>query len=100
MDDSPTALARLNALAEAERRRAREIRRSSFRRRLVAAAGIDPEALSPQARRILDWLADWDEPTTEGLVEILDAVRAAQPAEDGRSTATRVRNDDRRGVAQ
>jgi hypothetical protein len=95
MDNSRTALAG----PEAERRRAREARRAAFRRRLVAAAGIDPAALSPQARRILDWLAEWDEWITEGLVEILGAVRAAQPAQHSQSTATRVR-DHRPDVAQ
>ena len=100
MDNSRTALARLNTLVEAERRRAREARRALFRRQLVAAAGIDPAALSPQARRVFDWLAEWDEPTTEGLVEVLGAVRAAQTTQHTRSKAARVRNDDGRGVAQ
>lgn len=95
MDDSRIAFAG----SEAERRQARGASRASFRRRLVAAAGIDPSALSLQARRVLAWLAEWDEPTTEGLVKILGAVPAAQPAQHNRSTATRVRNDDRRGVA-
>jgi hypothetical protein len=93
MDNSRTALAGLNALVEAERREAREARRALFRRRLVAAADIDPEALSLQARRVLDWLAEWDfdwlaewdEPTTEGLVEILGTVRTAAQVTEHRA---------------
>jgi hypothetical protein len=85
MDDSRTALAGLNALAEADRRQAREARRASFRRRLVAAAGIAPDALSLQARRVLDWLAEWDEPTTDGLVEILGTVRTAAQVTEHRA---------------
>lgn len=73
MDNSRTALARV----EPERRRAREACQASFRCLRVEAAGIDPQALTPQGRRILDWLAEWDEWTTDGLVEILGAVRTA-----------------------
>jgi hypothetical protein len=85
MDDSRTASARLNTLAEAERRKAREARRASFRHRLVAAAGIDPDALSLQARRVLAWLAEWDEPTAQGLVEILGTVRTAAQVTEHRA---------------
>jgi hypothetical protein len=73
----PSAIARLNALAEADRRRAREAHWAARYRRLVEAAAIAPDALSPKGRRTLDWLAEWDEPTIEGLVEILGAVRTA-----------------------
>lgn len=45
--------------------------------RLVAAAGIDPEDLPDTGRRILRWLAGWDDHTTTGLEQILHAARSS-----------------------
>jgi hypothetical protein len=50
---------------------------SAQRRRIVEAAGIDPTRLSEQAQRILNWLSDWDDWTTGGVVELLQAARTA-----------------------
>jgi hypothetical protein len=47
------------------------------RHRLVAAAGIDADKLPAQAQRTLVWLSGWDDPTIDGLVEILLAARTA-----------------------
>ena len=62
--------------AEAERLAWRAFHRAERRRRIVSAAGIDVDDLSPHGRRILDWLVDWDEPTVEGIVELVSATRA------------------------
>jgi hypothetical protein len=66
----------LDAARIAERRRAREAHHAAHRR-LIVAAGVDPAKLSQRGGHVLYWLADWDEPTIEGLVEILGAVRMA-----------------------
>jgi hypothetical protein len=87
---------------------------SEQRRRIVEAAGIDPSKLSAQAQRILNWLSDWDDWTTGGVVELLQAARtAAQVAEhlyliqqkvdalresEARTAAAVARYDDRWGV--
>jgi hypothetical protein len=84
------------------------------RHRIVEAAGIDPSTLSAQAHRILNWLSDWDDWTTGGIVELLQAARtAAQVAEhrdliqqrvdalresEARTAAAIARYDDRWGV--
>jgi hypothetical protein len=88
--------------------------RSDQRRRIVDAAGIDPSKLSVQAQRILNWLSDWDDWTTGGIVELLQAARtAAQVTEhrdliqqkvdalreaEARTTAAITRYDHRWGV--
>lgn len=45
--------------------------------RMTEALGTDPGTLSPQAQRILVWLAGWDDPTITGIVELLEAARQA-----------------------
>jgi hypothetical protein len=92
MADHPTAAeahARLNALLEAERRAARKPQEAAYRRRIIEAAAIDPADLTVQARRVLDWLAEWDEPTTVSLVEILSAVRTGARVDDHRAQGDR-----------
>jgi hypothetical protein len=66
--------------AEAERLARRAFHRAERRRQIVTAAGIDVDDLSEHGRRIIDWLADWDEPTVEGVVELVAATRAAAAA--------------------
>ncbi|HET6832681.1 MAG TPA: hypothetical protein VFH30_02350 [Acidimicrobiales bacterium] len=51
----------------------RTVHRSGRRRRIVTAAGIDVGGLSEHGRRILDWLVDWDEPTIDGIVQLIAA---------------------------
>jgi len=53
------------------------ITEAGYRRRIVEAGGLDPEALSEQARRILAWLCGWDEWTTDGVADRLAGARAA-----------------------
>jgi hypothetical protein len=48
-----------------------------YRHRLIAAAGIDVDQLPAQAQRTLAWLCGWDDPTIDGVVEILLATRTA-----------------------
>lgn len=48
---------------------------------IVAAAGVDVADLSPETQRTLRWLADWDQPTTAGLVELLTAARRSNDSE-------------------
>lgn len=78
-DTPPTddPLVQLRKLNEQRRRQERAAVKARYRRRIVAAGGIDPESLSLQGRRILNWLAEWDDWTVEGLEEILTATRAA-----------------------
>jgi hypothetical protein len=71
------ALRAARGRAEAERLTRRAFHRAEARRRIVTAAGIDVAALSDHGRRILDWLADWDQPPTEGVVELVATTRAA-----------------------
>jgi hypothetical protein len=73
----PDALRGARSRAEAERLARRAFHRAGRRRRIVTAAGIDAADLSDHGRRILDWLADWDEPTVDGVVELVAATRAA-----------------------
>jgi hypothetical protein len=81
----------IRALHLHSQRQLRELSESQFRVRLVTAAGIDPDKLSPQAQRTLDWLTGWDSPTIDGLVEILTATRtAAQIAIHGEQIARKV----------
>jgi regulator of protease activity HflC (stomatin/prohibitin superfamily) len=76
-DAVASALRAVRDRAEAERLARRAFHRAEGRRQIVTAAGIDVDDLSEHGRRILDWLADWDEPTVEGVVELVAATRAA-----------------------
>jgi hypothetical protein len=80
------ALRAVRDRADAERVARRAFHRAEGRRRIVTAAGIDVDVLSEHGRRILDWLADWDRPTIDGIVELVAATRAA---------TTRTRSGDR-----
>jgi single-stranded DNA-specific DHH superfamily exonuclease len=71
------ALQAVRDRAEAERLARRAFHRAEGRRQIVTAAGIDVDDLSEHARRILDWLADWDQPTIGGVVELVATTRAA-----------------------
>jgi hypothetical protein len=71
------ALRAARNFAEAERLARRAFHRAERRRRILTAAGIDVDDLSEHGRRILDWLVDWDEPTIDGIVELVAATRAA-----------------------
>jgi hypothetical protein len=71
------ALQAIRDCAEAERLVRRAFHRAERRRRIVTAAGINLDDLSEHGRRILDWLVDWDEPTIDGIVELVAATRAA-----------------------
>jgi hypothetical protein len=71
------ALRAVRDRADAERLARRAFHRAEVRRQIATAAGIDVDDLSEHGRRILDWLADWDEPTVEGVVELMAATRAA-----------------------
>jgi hypothetical protein len=62
--------------AEAERLARPPFPRAERHRRIVTAAGIDVHNLSEHGRRVLGWLADWDEPTIEGVVELVATTRA------------------------
>jgi hypothetical protein len=73
-------LGRLLAAREAERRRFAAEAQARARRRILDAAQVDPDTLSKQGQRILDWLADWDRPTIDGLVELLTAARVGADA--------------------
>jgi hypothetical protein len=70
-------LARFYALTDARRRREREAVEASYRRRIVEAAGTDPNKLSEQGQRILRRLAEWDDWTVGGVVELVAAARMA-----------------------
>ena len=76
-DAVASALRAVRDRADAERLARRAFHRAEGRRQIVTAAGIDVDDLSEHGRRILDWLADWDEPTVEGVVELVAATRAA-----------------------
>lgn len=71
------ALRAVRDRADAERVARRAFHRAEGRRRIVTAAGIDVDDLSEHGRRILNWLADWDQPTIEGVVELVATTRAA-----------------------
>jgi transposase len=64
------------ARLEAERRTLQAAYEAGRRRQIIEAAGIDPSKLSEQGQRILNWLAEWDDWTTGGIVELLQAARA------------------------
>jgi hypothetical protein len=68
-----------------------EANEARHRHRLVTAAGIDVDKLPAQAQRTLAWLCSWDDPTIDGLVEILLATRtAAQVAVHQAAIGTKV----------
>lgn len=50
------------------------VRRDRFER-VVEAAGVDVDTLSPKARMDLVWMAGWEDPTIEGAIEVLEAAR-------------------------
>jgi hypothetical protein len=78
------------ARLEAERRTRADAHEAEQRRRIVEAAGVDPNLLSDQAQRTLSWLAGWGDPTTAGIVELLHATRtAAEIAERKEATLGR-----------
>ena len=63
--------------AEMERRSIRAVEAAEWQRRMLRAGGIDPEHLSEQGRRILAWLAEWDDWTVDGVVELLTTAHRA-----------------------
>lgn len=67
----------MRVLHQHHQRQVREAVVAQRRRRLVTAAGIDPERLSERAGRVLAELSSADESANEGLVEILLATRTA-----------------------
>lgn len=71
------ALRAVRDRADAERLTRRAFQRAERRRRIVTAAGINLDELSEHGCRILGWLVDWDEPTIDGIVELVAATRAA-----------------------
>lgn len=62
--------------AAAERLARRALHRAERRRRIVTAASIDVDDRAEHARRILDWLVDWDESTIHCVVELVAATCA------------------------
>lgn len=76
---------------EAERLARRAFQCTARRRRIVGAAGIDVDELSRHGRRILNWLAGWDEPTIDGVVELVSAARAGRSNVAGRSDGRRAK---------
>lgn len=92
MTDSTTPIdpmARLRDLNERRRRAELAVIEAGYRHRIVAAAGIDPDDLSEQGRRILRWLSQWDDWTVGGLEEILTATCAASQKQPGPSRPAR-----------
>ena len=65
------------ARAEEERRALMAAYAAKARDRMLDAGGIDPEELPRQGRRILAWLAETDDPTVDGVVDLLAAARRA-----------------------
>jgi len=47
------------------------------RQEMLEAGGIDPATLPAQARRILDWLTESDQPTVDGIAGLLSAAYEA-----------------------
>lgn len=76
---------RLWERSEMERRAVRAVQAAEWQRRMLTAGGIDAEQLSEQGRRILGWLAEWDDWTVDGLAELLRAasVAGADPCGQG-----------------
>lgn len=54
-----------------------------YRDRILAAAGVDSDDLTPKARRMVGWLAGWDESTIDGITALLAAAREAERARCG-----------------
>jgi hypothetical protein len=67
----------MRALHQHQLGQLQEANEARQRHRLVAAAGIEADTLPAQAQRTLVWLSGWDDPTIDGLVEILLATRTA-----------------------
>ncbi|HMG45543.1 MAG TPA: hypothetical protein VK611_29690 [Acidimicrobiales bacterium] len=65
------------ARAEEERRALLAAFAAEARGRMSDAGGIDSEELPRQGRRILAWLAETDDPTVDGVVDLLAAARRA-----------------------
>lgn len=78
MSDSTTPAYEVGAFQSPADRQLREASEARIRPRLVAAAGIAPSNLSPQAQRTLAWLTGRGAPTIDSLVEILNATRTAR----------------------
>lgn len=70
------------ARAEEERRALLAAFAARARGRMLDAGSIDPEGLSRQGRRILAWLAETDDPTVDGVVDLLAAAHRAGRCED------------------
>jgi hypothetical protein len=63
----------MDSYGERERRRMRAAQEAEWRRSMLDAGGFNPDDLSEQGRRILAWLAEWDDWTVGGVVEMLSA---------------------------
>jgi len=85
----------MDSYGERERRRSQAVQHAEFRRRMLGAGGINADGLSEQGRRILAWLAEWDDWTVGGVVEMLGAAYRAgiSAATTEREPATRDRRD-------
>ena len=79
-EDRPAA--QFWARAEEERRALMAAYAARVRGRMLEAGGIDPEELPRQGRRILAWLAETDDPTVDGVVDLLAAAHRAGRRED------------------
>jgi hypothetical protein len=97
---APSPRASLNARLEAERHTTLAAREAEYRRQIVEAAGIDPTTLSEQGQRILRWLGQWDDWTTGGIVELLQAARTAAQIAIHADTVDRKRAAFRESVAR
>jgi hypothetical protein len=67
----------MDSYGERERRRMRAVQSAEWRRSMLDAGSVDPDELSEQGRRILAWLAEWDDWTVGGVVEMLSAAYRA-----------------------
>jgi hypothetical protein len=88
----------MDSYGERERRR-RRAQEAEWRRSMLDAGSINPDELSEQGRRILAWLAEWDDWTVGGVVEMLSAAYRAGLAVgriERRPTAQDRGDDDRR----
>jgi len=65
------------AKAEEERRALQATTAARFRHQMLEAGGLEPDDLSDQARRTLAWLAESDDPTVNGVADLLKAARVA-----------------------
>jgi hypothetical protein len=67
----------MDSYGERERRRRRAAQEAEWRRSMLDAGCFNPDELSEQGRRILAWLAEWDDWTVGGVVEMLSAAYRA-----------------------